>query len=224
MRQPDLFPTTRGRHLNHVAWLYDPLVERMSFGRERRFREKTLEVLEIRTGARVLDIGCGTGSLTIMIATTLGGEGKVVGIDAAPRMVAIASKKAVRTGSRAEFRVGIAESLEFADASFDIVVNSMFMHHIDHGLKQQALAEMLRVLKPGGQLCIADIDRPTTLLAGLIGWAGRYLLLQPELEDNLNGRLPELIRAAGFTDPVKRNHVYGLVSFFSACKPLARPS
>lgn len=218
MPQYKHFPRTRGRHLNHVAWLYDPLVERMSFGRERRFREKTLELLEIEPDSRVLDIGCGTGSLTIMIAGRLGGAGKALGIDAAPRMIAIARNKAARAGSRAEFAVGVAEALEFKDAAFDIVVNSMFLHHIDHELKQLALAEMYRVLKPGGQLCTADIDRPTTRLAGFIGWAGRYLLFQPELEDNLNGKLPELMREAGFRDVRQREHLYGLASFFTARK------
>lgn len=220
MPQSKNIPQTRGRHLNHVAWLYDPLVERMSFGRERRFREKTLDLLAIEPGSRVLDIGCGTGTLTIMVAGRLGGEGKAMGIDAAPRMITIARNKAARAGSRAEFAVGVAENLEFEDAAFDIVVNSMFMHHIDHELKMLALAEMFRVLRPGGQLCTADIDRPTTWLARLIGWAGRYLLFQPELEDNLNGKLPELIRAAGFRDVQQQEHLYGLVSFFTARKPV----
>lgn len=142
-----------------------------------------------------------------------------MGIDAAPRMITIARHKAARAGSRAEFAVGVAEALEFEDAAFDIVVNSMFMHHIDHELKQLALAEMCRVLRPGGQLCTADIDRPSTWLAGLIGWGGRYLLFQPELEDNLNGRLPELMREADFRDVQRPEHLYGLVSFFTARKP-----
>jgi ubiquinone/menaquinone biosynthesis C-methylase UbiE len=218
MPQHENFPQTRGRHLNHVASLYDPLVEKMSFGRERRFREKTLDLMDIRPDDRVLDIGCGTGSLTIMIARRLTGNGQVIGIDAAPKMIAIARNKAARAGSRAEFAVGVAEELEFKDAAFDIVVNSMFLHHIDHELKQIALAEMFRVLKPGGQLCTADIDRPTNRLAALIGWAGRYILFQPELEDNLNGKLPELMRKAGFRDVRQREHLYGLASFFTACK------
>lgn len=219
MRQHEKPPITRGRHLNHVAWLYDPLVEKMSFGRERRFREKTLDLMDIKPDDRVLDIGCGTGSLTIMIARRLTGNGQVIGIDAAPKMIAIARNKAARSGSKAEFAVGVAEKLEFGDAAFDIVVNSMFMHHIDNELKNLALAEMFRVLKPAGQLCTADIDKPSTFLAGLMGWAGRYLLFQPELEDNLNGKLPALIREANFLDVRKPEHLYGLISFFTARKP-----
>ena len=211
-------PQTKGRHLNHVAWLYDPLVEKMSFGRERRFRETTLEIMSVNPHDRVLDIGCGTGSLTTLIAENLADDGEVVGLDAAPRMITIARKKALRKKNRAQFVVGIAEKLDFADNSFDLVVNSMFTHHIDRELKRRAFAEMYRVLKPGGRLCTADIDKPTTFFARVLGWASRYVLFQPELEDNLCGKLPEFMAEANFQDIKKREHLYGMVSFFVASK------
>ena len=115
--------------------------------------------------------------------------------------------------------MGISESLDFEDGQFDMVVNSMFMHHIDHELKKLTLSEMLRVLKPGGCLITADIDRPTSAWGWIMGWGARYVLIQEELEDNLNGLLPELMEQAGFIDVRKVDHVYGLVSFFSAVKP-----
>ncbi len=132
--------TTRGRHLNHVAWLYDPLVERLSFGRERRFRDKTLAWMAIEPGQRILDIGCGTGSLTLRIAERLANTGEVWGIDAAGRMIAIARRKAAQRGLAARFAVQAAERLDFADASFDAVVNSMFCHHVDGELKAQSFS------------------------------------------------------------------------------------
>ena len=210
---------TRGRDLDRVAWLYDPLIEKLSFGREQRFRAKTLELLAVAPTDQVLDVGCGTGTLTLMVAARLSPPGAVIGIDAAPKMIAIAEKKARRNGSSAQFRVGIAEQLDFGDASFDIVVNSMFCHHIDHDLKQQFFREAWRVLKPGGRLITADIDRPTTVLAKITGWLGRYLLLQPELEDNLRGRLPELMEEAGLVGVRRLAHLHGLISFFRAEKP-----
>lgn len=210
---------TRGRDLDHVAWLYDPLVERLSFGREQRFRVKTMELLAVAPADQVLDVGCGTGTLTLMIADRLTASGSVVGIDAAPKMIAIAEKKARRRSSTAHFQVGIAEELAFPDESFTVVVNSMFTHHIDHELKQRFFAEAWRVLKPGGRLMTVDIDRPTTVPAKVAGWLGRYLLLQPELEDNLHGRLPQLLEEAGFIGVRRLAHLHGLISFFVAAKP-----
>jgi len=212
-------PRTRGRDLDHVAWLYDPLIERLSFGRERRFREKTLQHAPLRLGDKILDVGCGTGSLTLLFAERLAGRGEAVGIDAAPRMIEIAKRKAERRGVAANFRVGVAERLDFAAASFDGVVNSMFTHHIDTELKRLAFAEMFRVLRPGGFLLTADIDRPSSIFAWFGGWISRYLLLQPELEDNLRGLLPDLMEEAGFVEITRQEQVYGMVSFFTAKKP-----
>ncbi len=209
---------TRGRHLNHVAWLYDPLVEKLSFGREERFREKTLAWMALRPGQRVLDVGCGTGSLTLRIAEHLAGTGEVWGIDAAPRMIAIARRKAAKRGVAAQFAAQVAERLRFADATFDVAVNSMFTHHVDRELKLAAFCEMRRVLRSGGLLVTADLHRPRRRWAWLLGWTSRWLLRQPELEDNLQGRLPAIMAKAGFTDIVEREQVYGLVSFFTARK------
>jgi ubiquinone/menaquinone biosynthesis C-methylase UbiE len=213
---------TRGRDLNHVAWLYDPIIEGLSFGRERKFREKTIDYMEFGEADRILDVGCGTGSLTLMVAAKLSAPGEAVGIDAAPRMIDIARHKAAEIGVPASFAAGVAEALEFPDASFDLVVNSMFTHHIDTELKQLAFAEMARVLKPGGTLITADVDRPTNWIGWLMGWGARWLLVQKELVDNLRGDLPDLMRGAGFIDVRRLDHLYGLVSFFSARKPGAQ--
>lgn len=212
-------PRTRGRDLDHVAWLYDPVLEGLSFGRERRFREKTLAHMTFAPTDRILDVGCGTGSLTLLVARRLTPPGEAVGIDAAPRMIEIARRKAKEAGAPARFEAGVAEALDFADASFDLVVNSMFTHHIDTELKRRAFAEMFRVLRPGGTLVTADVDRPTTLLGAILGWGARYLLVQKELVDNLRGELPELMAAAGFREVRRVDHLYGLVSFFTAVKP-----
>ena len=215
----NLYPKTRGRDLNHVAWLYDPVIETLSFGREKKFRELSIKHMSISPLNRILDVGCGTGSLTLLIDSYLSLPGEVIGIDAAPKMIDIARTKAFKVKSKAKFSVGVSEVLDFEDNQFDIVVNSMFTHHIDHELKKMTFSEMLRVLKPGGCLITADIDRPTTVWGWIMGWGARYFLIQKELEDNLNGLLPKLMKHAGFINVRKVDHVHGLVSFFKANKP-----
>jgi ubiquinone/menaquinone biosynthesis C-methylase UbiE len=202
-----------------VAWLYDPLIEKLSFGRERRFREKTLQCMDFLPTDRILDVGCGTGSLTLLVAERLEAPGEIIGIDAAPRMIDIARRKARNRNLPISFRQGYSESLEFPDSYFDIVINSMFTHHIDSELKKLSFNEMGRVLKPGKCLVTADIDRPSTPLSAIIGWTSRYLLMQKELEDNLKGLLPLYMKEAGFVDVKKLDHIYGLVSFFKCRKP-----
>lgn len=212
-------PYTRGRHLNHVALLYDPLIEKCSFGREGVFREKTMQHMCFCPTDRILDVGCGTGNLTLLAAGNLVSPGSITGIDAAPRMIHIAQRKAEQRRVAADFFIGVSESLDFPDDYFDIVVNSMFTHHIDTELKKISFAEMYRVLKPGGRAVTADIDAPTKFLSKLIGWGSRYLLFQKEIEDNLLGQLPGIMAEAGFENIRKAEHIYGLVSFFVCNKP-----
>jgi len=151
---------TTGRVL-HWAFRYDLLVWLVSFGRERHFREKTLDLAKVQPGASVLDVGCGTGTLAIAAKRRVGGQGRVHGIDASPEMIARAKEKASKAGFEVLFENGLAEALPFPDGEFDIVLATVMLHHLPRIPRQQCAAEVRRVLRPGGRVLAVDFGAGT---------------------------------------------------------------
>jgi ubiquinone/menaquinone biosynthesis C-methylase UbiE len=145
-----------GRGVLHWAARYDLFLWLVTFGRERRFREKLLAPARLQPGESVLDVGCGTGTLAIAAKRRVGEAGSVHGIDASPAMVARASHKARKANVDVAFGTGLAESLPFPDGSFDVVLSTVMLHHLPRDSRPLSLAEMRRVLKPGGRLLLVD--------------------------------------------------------------------
>ena len=108
----------------------------------------------------MLDVGCGTGTLALDIQRRVGVGGHVCGIDRGSRQIARARAKAARRHLPIDFQIGVIEQLSFPDRTFDVVVSTIMMHHLSDSLKRQGLAEIVRVLKPGGRRIIADFKRP----------------------------------------------------------------
>ena len=184
---------TEGSLIRWAAY-YDLITSVMTFGQIGRLRKATVEQALIQSGDSVLDVGCGTGEVTIP-AKRRAEHGRVYGIDPAPEMIAVARKKADRKGLDIDFRVGVIEALPFPDSSMDVVTSSLMMHHLPDDLKVRGLAEIYRVLQPGGRLLIADFMRPTgTVLNHLFISYTRHRGLQKGVED-----LEGLLRSAGFS-------------------------
>jgi ubiquinone/menaquinone biosynthesis C-methylase UbiE len=139
--------------------LYDFTVELLSLGRRRSPFRRLVQASGVQPGHRVLDVGSGTGYFSRLLADAVGPSGSVVGIDAAPEMVAYATRQA-RSRPNCRFEVGSAESLPFADASFDVVVTSFVIHHLPQDMQLSAVREMRRVLQQGGRLLIAEVQMP----------------------------------------------------------------
>lgn len=146
----------RGWRYDAEVWLFDTFAMR---GQIRQLRHKVVEMAGIGAGRRLLDVGCGTGTLAILAARLGGSDAHVSGIDPAPRQIARAQAKARRAGLDIDFRQGLIESLPFADASVDAVTSTLMMHHLPDDLKAKGLAEIERVLKAGGRVVIADFTR-----------------------------------------------------------------
>jgi ubiquinone/menaquinone biosynthesis C-methylase UbiE len=138
------------------GWFFDTCVFR---GKGRELRQRTVTLAQLQPGDQVLDVGCGTGTLAIEVQRRVGSAGRVVGIDPGTEQIARARAKAARQHVPIAFQVGVIEQLAFPDQMFDVVLSTLMMHHLPATLKAQGLAEIARVLKPGGRLIIADFTR-----------------------------------------------------------------
>lgn len=206
-------PITQGAVMNWQAPFYDWGCRAVGLGRN--FRDKTLCHAALMSGEQVLDVGCGTGVLTRLAAQIVGPSGRAVGIDPAPRMIDVALAAAARTGSRAEFKLAAIEHLPFDDNRFDVVLSSLMLHHLPPDLKHDGLAEVYRVLKPGGRLVAVDIDRPVNPLWWVIIWP---LLMMPMIATNLRGEIPNYLRDAGFEPVQSKGRWLQWLTFWLAIK------
>ncbi|HEX6696887.1 MAG TPA: class I SAM-dependent methyltransferase [Solirubrobacteraceae bacterium] len=173
--------------------LYDTIVALTM--REATFRGRLrAQVLDgVGPAAAVVDVGCGTGTLAIALAAD-GAE--VIGVDGDADVLALAHAK---PGADAvQWRMGLATALPLPGASADRVVMSLLLHHLDAAGKRTALAEAVRVLRPGGRLHVADWGRPRDPLMRAAAWALERVDGPEGLREHLDGALPGLLADAGF--------------------------
>jgi ubiquinone/menaquinone biosynthesis C-methylase UbiE len=198
-----------------IRWApyYDLAVNLTTLGHARLLRKLTVDNALIRPGDSVLDVGCGTGEVTLL-AKTSAREGKVYGIDPAPEMIAVARRKAARKRLDVDFRVGVIEALPFPDSSIDVVTSSLMMHHLPEELKVRGLAEIYRALKPGGRLLIADFMRPTgSFINHLFIAFTRHQGLKSGIED-----LQRLLKDAGLSKVTQLEEKVLIIGFVRAVK------
>lgn len=160
-------PSTTGIVL-HRPFLYDFFLWLVSLGRERAYREKTLDLAELKAGESVLDIGCGTGTLAVAAKRRVGPAGRVCGVDASLEMLARARRKACKAAADVDFRNGIVEALPFPDGQFDVVLSTVMLHHLGRKARLQCAHEVQRALKPGGRILAVDFARPADRKKGLL--------------------------------------------------------
>ena len=212
---------TAGVTLDHAAPLYDWLAPLMTLGAEQRLHRRVVERLAADRPDSVLDVGCGTGTLTRHVFDALpdSPRRRVCGVDAAEAMIAVARRKAgPRPGL--EFAAALAEELPYPDASFDRALSTFFFHHLNYDLKVKSLAEIWRVLRPGGLAFVLDVDIPYTRFGALCAWSGHWLFRQPEIAENIAGRLRDALQASPWRDhwSIPSRHS-GYLSLFALTKP-----
>lgn len=204
---------------NSLTPLYDSVVAITT--REKSFKRALLEQSAIQAGHRVLDLACGTGTLAIKIRQ-ISAATEVTGIDGDPAILSIARRKAERAGARVQFDLGDACSLPYPDSRFDRVLSSLFFHHLDREQKAQALQEVFRILRPGGQLHVADWGKASNALMRTLFILVERLDGVDGTRDNVTGRLPDFFRHAGFRDVEGHrafSTVFGTLALYSAVKP-----
>jgi ubiquinone/menaquinone biosynthesis C-methylase UbiE len=152
---------TEGRLIGWASF-YDVLANILTLGQVGRLRQVTIDQALLQPGETLLDVGCGTGGVTIPAKLRLGEQGSAAGIDPSAAMIAIARRKAQRAGVEIDFRIGVIESLPFPDEVFDVITASLMMHHLPGHLQGKGLTEIWRVLRPSGRILIADMTRPGT--------------------------------------------------------------
>ena len=180
---------------------YDSYMRKVTLGRERFLRETTLDLAGVKAGDGVLEVGCGTGTLTLAARRRVGPTGKAFGIDVIPGMIEASQRKAAQANEQITFQLGSIDAIPFSENLFEVVMCSFMIFHMSEKTRRKGLAEIQRVLKPGGRLLVVDMALPAqpvakAIVRRLFGGA------PPDLRELL-----PLMDAAGFSDlesgPVK---------------------
>lgn len=202
-------------------WLtrfYDPLL-RVVFD-EDRLKRQLLAQAAIEPGHHVLDLGCGTGTLMLLIKEAcLSAE--VAGLDLDPEVLDAALRKAHAAGVEVELRLGTALQPPFPPHTFDRIVSSLVFHHMAPDAKRVALARCHEILKPGGELHILDWGKPQSALMRAAFLSVQLLDGFRNTADHVHGRLPMLMEEAGFTAVRSVRHeatLTGTLAFYAAAR------
>ena len=199
--------------------LYDPFL--WLFGADKA-KQPLIEQAAITPGLRVLDIGCGTGSMAINIKRIYR-EADVVGIDPDPDALAVSQRKAKRAGLSIEFDRGFADRMPYADASFDRVFSSFMFHHLAADEKTATLGEIRRVLKPGGSLHLLDFVREHSVHSSTKEH-GHLIHRSGAVAERIESRMTSLMDEAGFVDAkqlMRAKNFFGPIAYYRASSPAA---
>jgi ubiquinone/menaquinone biosynthesis C-methylase UbiE len=178
-----------------MTGLFDPVCRLTT--REGAFKRRVLERAALVEGERVLDLACGTGTLALAAARSLPGL-RVTGVDGDPAILARARAKA---GREVTFDQGLSTELPYEDESYDVVLSTLFFHHLSDQAKVDSAEEVRRVLRPAGRVVIGDVGRPQDRLMRVA------VLLTVQILDgfdvtsgNVAGRLPATLQEGGLQD------------------------
>lgn len=196
--------------------LYDPLCKLFGIDSDRK---KLIDQAAIASTHRILDIGCGTGTLILLIKQHYP-EVEVVGLDPNPKALARAKRKAERVNYVVQLDQGFSDELPYTSSSFDRVFSSFMLHHLKTKEKESMLHEVRRVLKPNGSLHLLDIENPESKTEKSL--ISRQVHSNPILKDNSEAKILRLMSLAGFAQVKKICHkdiFFGRIAYYMASVP-----
>lgn len=181
---------------NGLTPLYDAVLRYVM--QEYRFKNELIRQAQIQPGQHVLDLGCGTATLTVMVKQAHP-DAHITGLDGDPAVLHIGRAKADKFGVSLTLDQGMAYALPYLDGSFDRVVSSLMFHHLTTLDKQRTIDEVYRILRPGGNFLIVDFGPPLGVWARLVS---PIMARLEEVSDNHKGLLLTMMRQAGFANGI----------------------
>lgn len=206
--------------LRCLTGCYDPVVRYTC--RENTFKPALVARAIIQADSKVLDVGCGTGTLTLYVKA-LHPQTAVMGLDADEEILQIAQQKAAAQDAGVHFVQGFSYDLPLDGSSVDVVLSSLLFHHLCKKDKLRSFQEMIRVLKPGGQVIIADWGKASGCCSRCLFGFIQLLDGFANTNDNVQGLLPSLMEAAGFSDVEETDRfltMWGYLSIYVGVKPV----
>ena len=187
---------------------------------EKKIKNAFISSVEFSPSEDVLDFGCGTGTLLLMLKRKHP-EIKLTGMDISPQMIHLAASKIKKAGSDIHVHVYDGKRLPFNENSFDKIISSFVFHHLSTSFKSVILKDILRVLQPGSKLYIVDFGKSKTFYNKILFQIIRHLDGFDNTSVNAKGLMPEFIKAAGFAkleEGRAYNTIWGTVYTWVATK------
>ncbi len=184
-------------NFNLLTPFYDLFVDALGYGKSQR--KRVVDLLSLKKGENLLDVGCGTGTLLVITKQEFPNI-EMTGVDIDSNVLQIAEVKAKKKDLDISYIKTSSASLPFSKGTFNVIVSSLVFHHLPTEIKKQTLREVHRVLKDNGRFLLADFGKKDGLVLSAISFITDFLRL-PErktLQDNLEGNIPIYMKETGF--------------------------